>query len=394
MIDDFGKQFLTLLLHVDRHVDGFVDAYYGPPDIREAVLNGEPMPIEVLQASLSELRTDLPSDDPQRAKYLDKMITAAQTALRLGRDETLTFEDEARLLFDIEPEKVDEKRFKKAIELLESALPGSGDLQERRQAFRDHYTVPPDKIETALQLCLTEARRRTTELIELVPSESVDITLVTDKSWDAYNWFKGNAKSLIEFNVDFPANAIYVINMIAHEGYPGHHTESILKEKYLYQDRGYAEFAISPLYSPDGVIAEAIATTAYEIIFPDDTGHQWMDEHLFPEIDLEPHPVEVREAVKQTRHDLRYCVGRNAALLYHTNQLSESETLEYLREYALVDEKRAQHVLSFIKAYRTYAVTYSTGYDLIEKASRGDKLPLFKRLLTEPLMPSDLASMI
>ena len=71
--------------------------------------------------------------------------------------------------------------------------------------------------------------------------ESFRYELVSDYPWGAYNWYLGDAHSLIQFNTDVPLNALGLLDICAHEGYPGHHTEAMLKEKHLYQEQGIAE---------------------------------------------------------------------------------------------------------------------------------------------------------
>ena len=46
-------------------------------------------------------------------------------------------------------------------------------------------------------------------------------------------------RSLIEFNTDIPKSALGLVPIFAHEGYPGHHTEAILKEQKLWRECGY-----------------------------------------------------------------------------------------------------------------------------------------------------------
>ena len=88
-------------------------------------------------------------------------------------------------------------------------------------------------------------------------------------------------------------------------------------------------------------------------------------------------------------------VSNNAAILYHTGQLNEAQTIDYIRTYALANEKRARQSFRFMTnpLFRSYGFTYTQGYQLIEEASPGDKTALFKRLLVEPILPSQLAAM-
>ena len=58
------EQYLTLGLRLGRHIDGLVDAYYGPPD-RSALVDAEPVqPPERLVAAARSLVADIDSGAP------------------------------------------------------------------------------------------------------------------------------------------------------------------------------------------------------------------------------------------------------------------------------------------------------------------------------------------
>ena len=392
-MEPFAERYANLMLTVNRHTDGFVDAYYGPPDIKAAVEVAELPPLNQVRDELETLRADIPADDPRRQTYLDAMITAAQTALRQN-DETLAYADEVRLLFDVDPTLVDDALLLAARQSLDDALPGSGDFAERMAAYRKHYEIPADKLNRAVELALAECRRRTAELVDLAPGEGFRHALVSDKHWGAYNWYQGKAQSLIEFNTDIPMQASALLAFCAHEGYPGHHTENVLREQ-RYLTHGHIEGAFVLLLSPGAVIAEGIATTAQEAIFPDEEYESWYEDVLFPELDIEPHPRAVREAISQAMEGLKY-VSTNAAFRYHTGQANKEQTLDYLKTVGTADDDRAAKSFQFMThpLARAYVFTYTVGYDLIAAAAKGgDKRPVFKRLLNEQLLPRDLTAM-
>jgi hypothetical protein len=196
---------------------------------------------------------------------------------------------------------------------------------------------------------------------------------------------------LIEFNTDLPLRANALLGTFAHEGYPGHHTEATLKEHELYHRRGYAEQAAMLLHSPAAVIAEGIATTALEAIFPDGSGYDWNVEVLLPAAGLpvEPGLAEQLRRLNEAGDALRYATG-NAAILYHTGQLDQAGAIDYLQTYALTTPERAAKLFSFFThpLYRSYGFTYSAGHDLI--AATDDPAATFRRLLTEQVLPSEL----
>jgi hypothetical protein len=92
---------------------------------------------------------------------------------------------------------------------------------------------------------------------------------VTGKSWGAYNWYQGSFRSRIQVNTDLPIFIDRALDLACHEGYPGHHVYNVLLEKNLVRDRGWIEFTVYPLFSPQSLIAEGSANLGIEVAFPD-----------------------------------------------------------------------------------------------------------------------------
>src|SRR5258706_4304399 len=84
----------------------------------------------------------------------------------------------------------------------------------------------------------------------------------------------------------------YLLDLVCHEGYPGHHTEFVLKERSLYRERGYMEQAIAPIICPQSVISEGIATSAFDMIFTPEEAEQCAVENLYPAAGIEPIPID------------------------------------------------------------------------------------------------------
>jgi hypothetical protein len=388
--DPFGRAYLRLTLEIEKHIPGYVDSYFGPAEIKVQVEAAEKKTPAALLDDLSWLQAHLPSEDANRRTYLQAFLRAMDCTLRQLNGEEISFLDEANRLYDIEPHLIEESCFTAAHRELDTVLPGDGSIAERLEARRKRYEIDHEKALALIDLACDETRRRTLALMELVEGESLEVTLVSNQPWSAYNWYKGNYHSLIEFNTDIPLSALALLGTFAHEGYPGHHTEGILKDKLLYREKGYVEESTRLLYSPAAVIAEGIATTALEIIFPNDSDDEWNVAVMLPAAGLPTEPVEQMRRISKAAQELRYVSG-NAAILYHTGQLNEEQTVDYFRTYTLSSEPRARQSFRFINRYRAYPFTYTWGYDLIEQASNGgDKTPLFRRLLTEQLLPSDL----
>ncbi len=394
MLQPFDQAYLTLTLEIEKHFPGYIDAYLGPPALKEEVNAAPKRSPAVLLDECAALQAGIPTADAIRHAYLTAMLRAIETTLRLLNGESFGYLEEVARLYDIQPALTDESVYLAAHNELDTLLPGSGSLAERSEARRQRYELDTSQVLPLLELAREECRQRTRRLIDLLPDEDIEIRLVNQQPWSAYNWFLGNGRSLIEFNTDTPISALGLLGTFAHEGYPGHHTEGILKEKHLWQERGYGEQASFLLHSPAAVIAEGIATTALEIIFPDDAHFAWAVDVLLAQARIAAEPVDLMQGLAHAGHDLR-SVSANAAILYHTGQINREQALDYMVTYGLSSPERAAKGFEFFTSplFRSYIFTYTHGYNLIAAAANGaDKTPLFRRLLTAQILPSHLTA--
>jgi hypothetical protein len=61
---------------------------------------------------------------------------------------------------------------------------------------------------------------------------------------------------VIQVNTDLPIYIDRAVDLAAHEGYPGHHVYNSLLEKNLVRDRGWVEFSVYALFSPQSLVAK------------------------------------------------------------------------------------------------------------------------------------------
>ena len=101
-----------------------------------------------------------------------------------------------------------------------------------------------------------------------LPPEHFTVEYVTNKSWSGYNWYQGGFRSLIQVNTDLPIYIDRAVDLACHEGYPGHHVYNALLEQHLVKARGWLEFSVYPLFSPQSLIAEGTANYGIEVAFP------------------------------------------------------------------------------------------------------------------------------
>lgn len=373
----------------------FVDYYYGPPEWKTQV-EAEPLTPapellhEALDLAEVVSRLDL---EPQRATFLRKQVLAMQTVCQRLCGETFTLEEELQRCFDIRPTRTPEALFEHTWAQAEETLPGTGDIQKRIEALEQLVMLPPERAEQIVDLlgyALAETRRRTRTFLELPVDETITIQATRGQRWMANNLFQGHGRSNIEVDIDLFPYVLPLLTLASHEGYPGHHTESVLKEQRLYRERGYLEQAIGLLISPQMVISEGIATLAVSMLFSPEEEAQWVAEHLSPRAGLAVSPEEARWI--SPAYTLYTPVRSNAALLLHEGR-SEQDVLEYLRQYLRVSAREAEQILAYLqRPFReTYIFTYAAGAELMRPWLQGtNRHSVFARFLTEPITPSAL----
>jgi hypothetical protein len=395
LFDAWTRDYALLGLRMDRLASGTVDAWMGPPNWREAV-NGEPQPTpDALRAAADDLLQRLPAMGyaPDRTSYLARQVRAMQAGARVLGGETMSLAEQAHLFFDIRPERVPEETFAAAHAELESALPGSGSLAERLAAWRKHLVVAPEHLPPLLDRIAVEVRARTARHITLPEGESIEIVLVRNQPWSAYNWYLGDARSRIEVNTDLPVYANNLVDYMAHEGYPGHHTEHALREMRQYRERGQGEYAIQIINTPENVIAEAIATCACSLVFDGDDDLAWLAAELLPGLGM---AMDVAQATRlRTASRALRAVQGNAAFMLHEDGRSPDEVAAYMERWALYQPREARKQLEFLQSplWRAYTFTYIYGRQLLAPLLAGaDRFAVFERVATEPVYPSLLAA--
>jgi hypothetical protein len=399
-LDAFGREYARLSFAIERRVPGFIDAFLGPDDVRaeldpDVPTGALPAP-QVLVTAARELLARIPSLDATvgRKGYLTKQVEAMLAITRRLAGEELPYREEVRLLFDIEPEATPEGIYDAAIADLDSLLPGDGPIVERMVAWRHNYVIQPEVARRIVEVILPELRARTQEFVDLPEDESIEIRMVQDQPWSGYNWYLGNGRSRVDLNTDLPIYAYRLTDLLAHEGYPGHHTEHALKER-LYTEQGLGEHALQLINTPECVISEGIATLAEKMLFDPHELVRFRRERVYPAAGITGDP-EREVAIGAATRILRSVPG-NAALLLHEEGRDQEDVVAYLRHYGLSTEAEARQRLRFIAdpLWRAYIFTYHVGYELISNwldQAPSERRERFRTLLNDQVYPSQIAA--
>jgi len=390
---DVVEQYLELGLQLGRHIDGFVDAYFGPPEIKRRVDAAPVVPPAQLAHSARFLLRDIEASDLEsnRRHFLLAQVRGLQTtALKLA-GEPLGYSDEVERSYGVRPRRTPDDELAAAHKALDDALPGSGPLAERLNAWREEQVVSPEKLRDVVESLSADLRERTDRLFGLPDGEHIDFELVTNQPWSGFNYFLGDLRSRVAINTDLPVLSLNIAHLVAHEAYPGHHTEHTRKEVGLVRRRKQLEETIFLVGTPQCLIAEGLADLGLEVVVSDDPDAraEFSSSHLKP-LGVR-YDTEVAAVFSRANKGLSG-VRANAALLLHEDGADVDDVVAYLERWAMLPRARAQKSVEFLTdpTWRAYSTCYDEGLPLCRSFVGGDP-QRFERLITEQLTPDQLS---
>ena len=400
-----SERYVKLVLALGQHDADYVDAYYGPPEWRAEAETRKMSLVEIggdADGVLDQIpRRPVAAGDvlvALREEYLRRQLEAVRARLRMLTGTRLSFDEESKALYDAVAPTYPESYFQAILDRLEGLLPGRGALLDRYDAFRQDFILPPTKLAEVFDAAIAECCSRTLEHIELPPGESLKVEYVTNRTWSGYNWYQGNYHSLIQVNTDLPIYVDRAIDLACHEGYPGHHVYNALLEKHLVRDRGWQEFTVYALFSPQSLIAEGTANYGIEVAFPGSERIEFERRVLFPKAGLDPARAADYDKVQALIDRLAYA-GNEAARRYLNGEIDRAAATTWLTRYAIMSPARAAQRTRFFDQYRSYVINYNLGKDLVRQyiESRGgasdrpeQRWQEFETLLSSPRLPSGL----
>jgi hypothetical protein len=415
-----AERYVKLVLAVGQHDGDYVDAFYGPPEWKKDA-EAAKVPLAAIDQQAAALENDLakapalpppPADAPKakappseielwslRRQYLARQVASLRARVAMLQGKKMNFDEESRALYDAVAPTNSEASFDAALKQLDAKLPGEGTLIERYDKFKQAFVIPPARVDRVFKEAIRGCRERTVAQVALPPTEKFTVEYVTNKSWSGYNWYQGNFRSLIQVNIDLPIYIDRAVDLACHEGYPGHHVYNVLLEKNLVRDRGWIEYTVYPLFSPQSLIAEGTANYGIEVAFPPRERMAFERDVLFPLAGLPPGRVQEYYEVLALVDRLSYA-GNEAARQYLNGTIDRAGAAAWLEKYAMYTKPRAEQRVKFIDQYRSYVINYNLGKDLIrdyiakktgKKATYTSRWKAFTDLLSSPRLPSGLS---
>jgi hypothetical protein len=387
-------RYIELGLWLGRHVDGLVDAYYGPTDLSFFKVAGAPLRspaalADDARALLADLASGAADDElePTRRHWLAAQVAGLHTVARKLAGEAIGYSDEVEACYGVRPRRVPDDVLAAAHRRLDEVLPGSGPLAERYSVWREAQAVPVDKLQPALQSLADDLRERTTALFGFPEGEHVDFDLVRHEPWSGFNYYLGGLRSRVAINTDLPVLSTSLAHLVAHEAYPGHHTEHCHKEAGLVRRRHQMEESIFLVGTPQCLLAEGLADLGLEVVMGRHP-ETLVADHLRP-LGIR-YDAEVVTSVADAGEALSAVRG-NVALLLHEDGADVDDAIAYAQRWSLLSRPRAEKAVEFLTdpTWRAYITCYVEGLPLCRRFVGGDPAR-FRRLITEQLTPDDL----
>jgi hypothetical protein len=345
-----------------------------------------------LEARARRLVADLEaaSDlDAARRHFLTAQVRGLRTTAAKLAGEAIGYADEVEACYGVRPQMVPEDVFAAAHRRLDQALPGVGPLGERYVAWRETQVVPADKLRPAVDSLAEDLRSRTATLWGLPEHEHVDFDLVTNEPWAGFNYYLGDLRSRVVINIDLPVLSTSLGHLVAHEAYPGHHTEHCRKEVGLVRRQKRLEETIFLVGTPQCLLAEGLADLGLEVV-AGPRPEPVVASHLRPlgipyDADLVGELSEAGQSLGQVRG--------NAALMLHEQGAGVDAVVDYLARWSLLSRPRAEKAVEFLTdpTWRAYVFCYIEGVARCRRFVAGDP-DRFARLISEQLTPADLAA--
>ncbi|MGY1805437.1 DUF885 domain-containing protein [Blastococcus sp. SYSU D00922] len=390
---DLPLEYVRLGLRFDRLEPGFVDAFTGDPTLRAQVADeAAPTPAGLRDQARTLLRElDSAGLAADRTDYLRGQLTGLECTARKMSGEPVGFVDEVAAYFQVDVALGDPAEYAAAHAELDALLPGSGSLAERYADHRRREECPPDRLEAAVHALSSALRDEVRGQYGLPEVETVRYEVVTDKPWSGFNYYEGGYRSRVAINADLPHRLSQLAHLVAHESYPGHHTEHCRKEQGLVERADRTEHTVFLVNTPECLMAEGLADLGVQASVGAGWG-PWAAEILGDlGLRFDGHLAERIAAAAAPLNRVR----QDAAVLLHDRGADADEVRAYLQRWSLVSSERAAQQIRFLTdpLWRAYISTYVEGFDLLSRwldarpagQSVADR---FVRLLDEPLTPA------
>ena len=399
-ISKFGEDFLKLALRINKHINRYVDFYIGPEKIRQMVMNESIIsPNKLLNESKVLLnRLETQGFETKREKYIRKMLIAMKASIEMIIGNQIPLKDLIYNLYDAKLQPVNESELYDVKKAFDNAYESNNRLKDRMAELRILRRITSNNVYDCFRKALDIVKQKTKrDFINLLPeNEQIIIELVHNKQNNQinrtyYEWYLGNYCSRIEVNPNYNVYWTSILSTSAHEGYPGHHTEFVIKENILYRKLFQFEQSVLLLNSPKLIISEGIADLALNVLF----SYQEQAEIALNEFcpnRLNEDDIDKISKQMEVKRKLDFIIY-NIAYFALIEGWDNNKLFKYADSFEILSEEDIKNRIKILNdpVVSTTSFSYFLGTRLImNKYGEFPSIKDFKELLINPVLPSDL----
>ena len=314
------------------------------------------------------LRERLSGLDPERSRYMARILQSIDTMCRDGLGEKLSYEEKVSECLGIEIDRIPESRIDELASQLSERLGARGYSGNLDEAFlewkRDTTIDDTEEMQAVADGFLRIAIERTNERVLPVPEE-LDIQISFPKSFP-YNGYSESSKdyvSRIRLSGDIGWQRPALKHIVTHEALPGHTLYYATKERLYRSGELPIEGTVYLANTPVSPLGEGLCEAGQKMLamIEDD------DDRIY---DL--------------YNRLSSAVVTNVAIDYHHRSATKAQAIEEMQRKAFVSELQAEKRLGFFAHPLWYIsfMHYWFGREIVDRCfdSMRDHLQEFYRL--------------
>ena len=126
--DPIARDYLLLALRLGQHIEGIVDGYFGPADLKAQVdMEQKRMPARLADDAVAlRARVGAEAGSADRRDWLDRQLIALETQARALAGDSLPYLVHVERCFDLRPTRRPDDEFRALADRLDALVPGAG----------------------------------------------------------------------------------------------------------------------------------------------------------------------------------------------------------------------------------------------------------------------------
>lgn len=368
--DDPGVRYVRLALALDAATQGgYVFSYRGPDGVKAEVAAAGQSVVAIaheVRALIADIgATEASGIEAERLDALRFRLEAMLGRIDVLQGKDQDFQSEAQRIFGARPPRYSVDEADAALAVIDHLLPGDGSLAARAEAFKVELRIPRHRLEAVIRRALAVCRAKTARYLDLPDDEELELVFVDELPaagrYDYLGAYRG--RITINHQVVGVENALY---LGCHEGYPGHHLRSILREQ-RFGERGWPELELSTLFEPSALLSEGLGQYAVELAFSDGEQERLLREELLPLAGLDVDYAERIVALHRAMSGVMRFGTVEVPRAYLDGEITRDEAIDLSARYSLRPRVEMAQMFGFVDAFRTYVVTYTLGEDFVRE---------------------------